>query len=157
MILERRLPEATAPAGMTLRRVATPVDVAAFVAVSVDAWGAIGMAPDVAPALFARPEVLIAPHIAAFVLHDGDVPVSAALVIATHGIAGVYWVGTVRAARGRGLAELCTRAAGNAGFDMGARLVTLQASDQGAPVYRRMGYVEVTRYASWVRFTPPAG
>ena len=79
------------------------------------------------------------------------------MVIVTHGVAGVYWVGTAPGARGRGLAELCTRAAGNAGFDLGARVAALQASVMGEPVYRRMGYVEVTRYPSFVRMdAPPA-
>ena len=79
-----------------------------------------------------------------------------AMVIVTHGVAGIYWVGTHPDARGKGLAELCTRAAGNAGFDLGARIAGLQASVMGEPVYRRMGYVEVTRYPTFVRMEPPA-
>jgi ribosomal protein S18 acetylase RimI-like enzyme len=79
------------------------------------------------------------------------------MCILTHGVAGIYWVGTMPAARGKGLAELCTRAAGNAGFDMGARVASLQASVMGEPVYRRMGYIEVTRYPWVVRFEPPSG
>jgi ribosomal protein S18 acetylase RimI-like enzyme len=76
------------------------------------------------------------------------------MVVVTHGVAGVYWVGTVPAARGRGLAELCTRAAGNAGFDRGARIAALQASVMGEPLYRRMGYVEVTRYPLMAQLRP---
>jgi len=59
-------------------------------------------------------------------------------------------------ARGRGLAELCTRAVGNAGLDLGARIAALQASPMGEPVYRRMGYVEVTRYPFLTALEPPA-
>jgi predicted GNAT family acetyltransferase len=72
-------------------------------------------------------------------------------MILTHGIGGVYWVGTVPAARSRGLAAAVTRAVGNLAFDAGARVVVLQASVMGEPVYRRLGYVEVTRYPSYVR------
>jgi predicted GNAT family acetyltransferase len=78
------------------------------------------------------------------------------MTLVTHGVAGVYWVGTTPDARGRGLAELCTRAAGNAGFDLGGRIASLQASPMGEPVYRRMGYVEVTRYPYLVQMEPPA-
>ena len=67
-----------------------------------------------------------------------------------------YLVGTIGAARGRGLAELCTRAAGNAGFDLGGRIAALQASPMGEPIYRRMGYVEITRYPTLVQVEPPA-
>ena len=83
---------------------------------------------------------------------EGDQPLATAQVVLSHGVAGVYYVGTVEAARGRGLAELVTRTVTNLGFDLGAALVTLQASSMGDPIYRRMGYREVYRYTTHTRF-----
>src|SRR5439155_5804895 len=124
----------------------TAADAAAFGEVQGAAYATYGMPVEVAPATLASLDVLHAPHIVTFLaLLDGR-PVAGAMTIVTHGVAGIYWVGTIPEARGRGLAELCTRAAGNAGFDLGARIAALQASVMGEPVYRRMGYVEVTRY-----------
>lgn len=152
MVLERRLPDVPLPASVTLRQVESAEDVAAFADVMARAYGTYGMPPDVAPAVLGKLEVHVAPHIVSLLARvDGD-PAAGAMVIVTHGVAGVYWVGTVPEARGRGLAELVTRAAGNAGFDQGARIAALQASVMGAPVYRRMGYVDVTNYPLLVRF-----
>ncbi len=81
-------------------------------------------------------------------------PVASALALRAGEVAGLYYVGTVPEARGRRLGELCTRAATNAGFDMGARTVVLQASIMGEPLYRKMGY-ELLRYYRWYR--PPVG
>lgn len=156
MIVEARIPEKPLPAGVELRLVTTPADVEAFAAIDGAAYATYGMPPDVTPVTLAKPDVLIAPHIRSYLALVDGVPRAAALVILTHGIGGIYWVGTVPEARGRGLAETVTRAATNAGFDLGARLVTLQASVMGEPIYRRMGYFEVTRYPQWVRMTPPA-
>ena len=69
----------------------------------------------------------------------------------SHGIAGIYAVGTTEAARGRGLAELVTRAVTNIGFDGGAPLVTLQASPMGESIYHRLGYRELYRYVTHSR------
>ena len=154
MVIDHRLPDADPPAGVTLSRVETAQDRSGFAAVMGAAYATYGMPPDAAPCLFARREVLLAPHIVALLARVDGRPVAGAMVIVTHGVAGIYWVGTVPDARGRGLAELCTRAAGNAGFDLGARVAALQASPMGDPVYRRMGYVEVTRYPYFVQFAP---
>jgi ribosomal protein S18 acetylase RimI-like enzyme len=156
-VLERRLDDAVPPPGIVLRRVTSDDDAVAFGAVMGAAYATYGMPVACGPALVGNLAVLEAPHIATFVaLRDGTV-VAGAMVIVTHGVGGVYWVGTAPDARGQGLAELCTRAAGNAGFDLGARIAALQASVMGEPVYRRMGYVEVTRYPSFVRFDAPSG
>jgi hypothetical protein len=156
MVLERRLPDAAPPAGVTLRRVETQADATAFAAVMDEAYQSLGMPPGVASVQVGRLAALAAPHIVTLLAELDGVPAAGAMTIVTHGVAGVYWVGTIAAARGRGLAELCTRAAGNAGFDRGARIAALQASPMGEPIYRRMGYVELTRYPTLVHFEPPA-
>ncbi len=155
MVLDRRLPDVTPKPDITLRQVTNASDAKAFGDVMSAAYGTYGMPPDVTPAILGNPNVLSAPHIVTFLAELGGKPAAGAMVIVTHGVAGIYWVGTTPDARGRGLAELCTRAAGNAGFDLGARIAALQASVMGEPVYRRMGYVEVTRYPYLVQFTPP--
>jgi len=156
MVLEERLPDAARPSDVVLRRVETEEDAAAFGQVMGVAYGTYGMPASCGPALVGTLAVLHAPHVATFVAAVGGEVAAGAMVIVTHGVAGVYWVGTTPAARGRGLAELCTRAAGNAGFDLGARIAALQASVMGEPIYRRMGYVEVTRYPSFVRMEAPS-
>ena len=40
----------------------------------------------------------------------------------------------------------------NLGFDLGAAFASLQATEMGAPVYRRMGYELLTTYRGLVRF-----
>jgi GNAT superfamily N-acetyltransferase len=156
MFLERRLADARPAEGVELRRVESADDAAAFGRVMGEAYATYGMPVECGPAAVGRLEVLRAPHIVTLLaLADGE-PAAGAMAICSHAIAGIYWVGTLPSARGRGLAELCTRAAGNAAFDLGARVVTLQASIMGEPIYRRMGYFEVTRYPYLVRFEPPA-
>ena len=156
MVLDHRLADAVPPGGVRLRRVASLADATEFASVMDAAYESLGMPRGVAAVQFARLEALVAPHIVAVLADVDGVPSAGALTIVTHGVAGVYWVGTRPQARGRGLAELCTRAVGNAGFDLGARVAALQASPMGEPVYRRMGYVEVTRYPTLVQFEPPA-
>jgi GNAT superfamily N-acetyltransferase len=155
MVLDHRLPAVTSPSGVTLHRVATDADRIAFADVMEAAYGTYGMPPGVTPLLFARLDVLVAPHIVSYLAELDGRPAAGAMVVVTHGVAGIYWVGTIPDARGHGLAELCTRAAGNAGFDCGARIAALQASTMGEPIYRRMGYVEVTRYPYLVQFNAP--
>lgn len=157
MVLEQRLPDATPSAGIRLRRVESAADARAYGEVMGLAYGTYGMPVECGPALVGTIEVLRAPHVVTFVAEVDGTIAAGAMVIVTHGVAGVYWVGTHPEARGKGLAELCTRAAGNAGFDLGARIAGLQASVMGEPIYRRMGYVEVTRYPNFVRMdAPPA-
>ncbi len=159
MVLDHRLADAVAPAGVELRRVESLADVAAYGEVMAAAYATYGMPADVMPEALGRRETLVAPHIVTFLALLDGAPAAGAMTVVTHGVAGIYWVGTTPAARGRGLAELCTRAAGNAGLDLGARIAALQASPMGEPVYKRMGYVEVTRYPYLVQWatTPHDG
>ncbi len=155
MVLDHRLPDADPPPGITVRTIETERDVEGFAHVMGAAYATYGMPEGVTPALFPNRATLVAPHMAAFLafLEDGT-PAAGAMTIVSHGVAGIYWVGTIPEARGLGLAELCTRVAGNAGFELGGRIISLQASVMGEPIYRRMGYVEITRYPYYVQFKP---
>ena len=144
------------PICIELRRVVTADAVADFAAVSGDAYGTYGMPADVPSEVFSAPARFLAePNVDAVVAYAGTVPVAAALVLLSHGIAGVYWVGTVGSARGRGLGRCVTASVTTTAFERGADAVTLQASVMGEPIYRSMGFTEVYRYSNWVRFAVP--
>jgi hypothetical protein len=56
---------------------------------------------------------------------------------------GIFNVATPAAHRGRGYGAAVTAAAARGGFDDGAELAWLQASDQGFSVYRGLGFEQV--------------
>ncbi|HEY2774712.1 MAG TPA: GNAT family N-acetyltransferase [Candidatus Binatia bacterium] len=146
MACDKRLDDKPLPAGASIERVHGGDGARAFAAVSASAYATYGMPPDVATKQFADHRFFELPQVAAFIARLDGTPAAAAMVLVSHGVAGIYWVGTTPEARGRGLAEACTRAATNAGFDMGAKFAALQASVMGEPIYLRMGYREITRY-----------
>ena len=139
--------------GVSIERVTGPALAREFADVTGAAYATYGMPPKIAREQFADERFFDQPHVCAFVTRLAGAPSAAAMVMVTHGVAGIYWVGTTPEARGCGLAEIATRAAGNAGFDMGANVAALQASVMGEPVYRRMGYREITRYP-WYTILP---
>jgi ribosomal protein S18 acetylase RimI-like enzyme len=86
---------------------------------------------------------ILAPHVAAFVAYLDGAPISCAMTLVSHGVAGVFYVATVERARRRGLGDALTRTAARAGFDLGARAAWLGASEMGANLYRRIGFSEL--------------
>jgi ribosomal protein S18 acetylase RimI-like enzyme len=95
-----------------------------------------------APLLF-HDETILAAHIAAFVAYIGTEPVSCAMTLVSHRVAGVFYVATVEHARRRGLGDALTRMAARAGFEMGADAAWLGASEMGAGLYRRIGFQDL--------------
>ena len=81
-------------------------------------------------------------------------PAAAALVYVEGAGAVVAWVATAPEARRRGLGRFVTAAVTNRGLDLGAAWVTLQASDMGAPLYRAMGYRDVSMSRVWLAPSP---
>ena len=73
---------------------------------------------------------------------DGQ-PVATSELYLAAGVAGLYFVGTLARARGRGLGRAVTLAALRDARDMGYRVATLQATSHGDPVYRRLGFREL--------------
>jgi len=151
MVCRQRLAEVDPPAGIELRQATDEAAIADFVSVNSAAYGSLGMPAEAMPAAIDRFDRLLEPHIGTVVAYDGDQPVAAAQALLSHGIAGVFWVGTTEAARGRGLGEAVCRWVTNWAFDHGAAAQSLEASTMGEPIYARMGYEELYRYTSWFR------
>jgi hypothetical protein len=154
MLLRRPLPEVPTPAGVELLRVRDEAELRELVEVARQAWAPVGLPPDETAALLARPDRMLAPHLIWYLARVDGRGAAAAMAICSHGVAGIYWVSTVPTARRRGLGDLVTRAAGNAGFEAGMRVAALQASQMGFPVYRRMGY-ETVAWTRWFIARPP--
>lgn len=142
--------------GASLRWVCDEAGVRDFAAVNGAAFSTYGMPPEVVSEAIVDVDAFLAPHLHTVVAYLDGEPVAAAQTLLSHGIAGVYWVGTVEAARGKGLGEAVTTAVTNRAFELGSPVNTLQASPMGEPIYRRMGYEEISRDRSFVRFNPPA-
>lgn len=154
MVVDHPLKKQSLPDGLELRPINTVAGVADFAFVTRESYQSLGMPAYVGDQIFATPERLLRPHNYLVVAYDASRPVSAAMIMYSHGIAGIYWVGTLESARGKGLAEACVRNVVSEAFTCGARLVVLQASKFGAPLYRKMGFEEVTHYPWYIYFKP---
>ena len=156
MVLRRRLSDAAPQSGVEVEIARDASQLADVVRVCQAAWAPVGLPPAETGSLLARPEAMLAPHLVWAVARLDGRPVASAMVLCSHGVAGVYWVSTVPDARRRGLAERVTLAVGNAGFDLGMRVAALQASVMGFPVYVRMGY-ETVSTTGWFLARAPRG
>lgn len=123
-----------------------------FSTVAINSYRSLGMPVETGKKIFETPERMLRPYNHLVVAYLNEKPVSCAMVIFSHSIAGIYWVGTIESARKNGLAETCTAAVTNEAFRRGACCVILQASKFGEPIYRRLGFKEFTRYPWYMHF-----
>ena len=145
MVLSGRAEERPPADGVELRRVTSAAGADEYWRVATAAYASIGFPPEIF-AFYESHAGLTAGNAAAFLAHLDSRPAGIAMTIVSHGVAGVYWVGTSEEARGRGLGWTMTAAAVNAGFDMGAEIASLQASSMGESLYRKMGFETIFSY-----------
>jgi GNAT superfamily N-acetyltransferase len=86
-----------------------------------------------------------------YAARDGGRSVSALAVHDCNGDAGVFFVGTVPEARGRGLAGALLGQALADARERGNDISTLQATRMGEPVYARLGYRRIGEFQMWER------
>lgn len=102
-----------------------------------------------APAGALAPPLLLSdPHYGAWVGFVGDRPVAAASAWVAHGVVNVSLVATLPDERRKGYGEALTWVASRLAPSLPAMLLS---SDDGRPVYERMGYLPLQRMTLWYR------
>jgi GNAT superfamily N-acetyltransferase len=139
-----------APGGLEIRRVEDAATLADFQRVAFEGFGL----PIVAAPLFLTEQFQQLSDVALFMGYAGGEPACTSALVASAGVAGIYWVVTLERFRGRGYGETITWQAVRSGRELGCDVASLQASDMGRPVYERMGFVNDRDYA---RFDAPSG
>lgn len=86
-----------------------------------------------------------------WVAYEGDIPVSTSAAFVSEGITNIINVATIPEARRRGYASAVTWPATLADPSLPTMLI---ASNQGRPVYERMGYMTLFRFTLWSRSSP---
>ena len=153
MTLGEKLEPPELPPGAELRKLTAVQHATDFWRVAIASYESIGFPPEVF-AGYSNHAGLLAENVVAFLaLLDGE-PVGIAMTMVSHGVAGIYWVGSLEQARGKGIGRAVTVAATNAGFDLGADVASLQASPMGKPIYEAMGYETAFEYQMWMSPTP---
>ena len=140
------------PPGITIKSIEDKPGALDFASVVIDSYQSLGMPKETGRKIFETPERMLRPYNHLLVAYLDKKPVSAAMLIFSHTIAGIYWVGTIESARKKGLAEVCTSMITNEAFRRGASCVILQASKFGEPIYLRLGFKEFTRYPWYMHF-----
>jgi GNAT superfamily N-acetyltransferase len=153
MTLGEKLAPPELPAGAELRKLTAVEQATDFWHVAVASYSSIGFPPEVF-AGYTNHAGLLAENVVAFLaLLDGE-PVGIAMTMVSHGVAGIYWVGSLEQARGKGIGRAVTVAATNAGFELGADVASLQASPMGKPIYEAMGYETAFDYRMFMSPAP---
>ncbi len=143
------------PAGAEIRRLTEVEQVDDYWEIAAASYASLGFPPEVFGG-YSNRRGLLAENVAAFLAYLDGEPASIAMTIVSHGVAGIYWVGSLERARGKGLGQATTAAATSAGFELGAELASLQASPMGKPIYERMGYETLFDYRLFMSAPPSA-
>ncbi|WP_213803982.1 GNAT family N-acetyltransferase [Granulicella sp. dw_53] len=95
-------------------------------------------------------------HAYGFVAYEGDQPVSTATAIVNEDFLLLFLVATLPEARRKGYADAVIRHALNAAYEAtGIRRTVLHASNDGAPVYLRMGYRPIGNFMGYLPAAEP--
>ncbi len=137
------------PKGLEVRPVLDPDAWVEFIATGAQGFGG----PRPARPLEGLPFALSRSFRAFLGVWDGE-PVATSVAFPWNGVVGIFFVSTRPEFRGRGIGTALTWRAAAVGPEAGCSDVFLQATEMGDPVYRAMGFREVTSYVEWETAPP---
>ncbi|MFT4037856.1 MAG: GNAT family N-acetyltransferase [Thermomicrobiales bacterium] len=149
-LLPPGVPARPSPAGLTVQRVTTLEQLHAWERTVIHGYPLEGLEEAPAGALIS-PSLLADPRYGAWVGYAGGVPVAASAAWVEFGVVNVTLVATLPDERRKGYGEALTWAASRLDPTLPAMLVS---SDDGRPVYERMGYLPLNRMTFWYRGRP---
>ncbi len=144
------------PAGVSLRQVAADADIHAIAAMESEVWGQdwSWLATDLIARISSAPD-----DVAVFAVEDETTcrVVSAAWLVFYPGteFAALWGGSTLTDWRGRGIYRALVAVRARRAVERGARYLQVDASDDSAPILRRLGFRAVTTTTPYV-WTPPA-
>lgn len=141
------------PDGVTIRQVTAEADLRRIAVVESEIWGEdwSWLGDDLMARVATAPD-----EIAVFVAEAGDEVVSAAWLVFRTGteFAGLWGGSTLAAWRGRGIYRALVATRARLAVARGSRYLQVDASDDSAPILRRLGFHAVTTTTPYV-WTPP--
>ncbi len=152
MAVTQPLPVPKAADGIRVETISTQKHVEDFIEVSVLSYALLGLPEVHARAMFTNPHALLGKNILGVIAYRGAEPLAAGFALMSEDCGGLYWIGTRPNGQRMGLGALMTVLTTNMAFDAGAKVVTLQASQFGEPVYRQLGFES---YDVLRRYAPP--
>lgn len=147
--------EPAVPDGVTLRQVTAAADMRRIAAMEAEVWSqdVSWMADDLTARVAADPA-----HIAVMVAEARGRVVSAAWLVARPGtdLGGLWGGSTLAEWRGRGIYRALVAARARVAAAWGLAYLQVDATDDSAPILRRLGFHQVTTTTPYV-WTPPRG
>jgi len=134
------------PEGVTVERVRDRAAQEQWVRVSCEGFGMPTSAAEAEIVAMARDDLGDAGAASYYLARLHGEPVATAALTLAAGVAGLFAVATIEAARGRGIGTAVTMAPLLDARARGYCVGVLQASEMGYPVYARMGFTEQFRY-----------
>jgi ribosomal protein S18 acetylase RimI-like enzyme len=137
-------PEAPAVAGLDVTQVTSATDLVAFERTVVRSFGA---RPPISDLDIHAPGILADPSMVVLLGRLDGAPAGVAMGYRAAGVLGIYGVGVVPEARGRGVATVLTLAVLSEARGV---VATLQTTPAAESLYRRLGFSRVGWYDHWV-------
>jgi GNAT superfamily N-acetyltransferase len=144
-----RLPGAALPAAPPELRIVEVTDattIVDFERAFIDGFHLPELRPIRAGSLY--DERVVGGQLRLWVGYLGDRPVTTAAALADNTVNGIYAVASLPEVRGRGYGTAVTARAVAAYLSLPA---VLEATEQGYPIYMRLGFTEVAQYSLWLR------